>query len=78
MDARPDRLRLLGGRHGVRTGTAGRLDRLVAVVIVLIAFIVGMAAGAMFAAAAFLAGATRAVKARQDQLAAALAETTRR
>lgn len=36
-----------------------------------LAFVVGMAAGCMFTAAAFLAAATRAAKAQQDQLAAA-------
>ena len=34
-----------------------------------IAFVAGCGAGAMFTAAAFLAGAVRATKARQDELA---------
>lgn len=37
-----------------------------------LAFVVGMAAGGMMVAAAMLAGATRAVKARQDELVAAM------
>jgi flagellar basal body-associated protein FliL len=36
-----------------------------------LAFVVGMAAGGMFIAAAFLAAATRATRAQQDQLTAA-------
>lgn len=38
---------------------------------VAIAFVVGLSAGGMITAAAFLAAATRAVKAQQDQLTAA-------
>lgn len=36
-----------------------------------LAFVVGMAAGSMVVAAVFLAAATRATRAQQDQLAAA-------